>query len=199
MMTKSQHNRRNFLSSIAILSAGTLFGSGVKPFQLSGNNNVSLIEKWKSFCKSHGGYVVNREIDFASNICSAPVKGHHYKTGEMILFKGENILAQPTWTYWGNDQAEPSDVVITLFENNGDQKKITRLNRFELDALCKLSKDFTNEALLFACNNSLQTVPGNLVDTIKSKTIIRKNSESQQVSYYKNESLVYYKKFISNA
>ena len=66
-------------------------------------------------------------------------KGPCHKNGEIIYFSKENILAQPTWIYWKTNKSKPVDVVITLFEGNS-LKKITRLNRFEVDALYKYQR-----------------------------------------------------------
>jgi hypothetical protein len=195
-MTKSQHNRRNFLSSIAILSAGTALGLAIQPFKSSIKKD-GLDIKWISFWKKAGGVVSQKEIDVKQDLYNLDTKGHFYNLGEMIYFPKENIFAQATWIYWGNDQTNPADVVITLFENMEGFKKITRLNQFELDALYKLSNEFSNDALLLLHHN--KTVEENRTCFIQSKTIINKKLNIQQVSYYKKQALVFHKKFIFNA
>lgn len=194
-MTKSQHNRRNFLSSLAILSAGTALGSAIQPFK-STIKAERLDKKWISFWKKAGGQIVSLDVALRQEDLKIETKGHSYDLGEMIYFPKENIFAQATWIYWGNDQSNPADVVITLFENMDGFKKITRLNQFELDALYKLSNEFSNDALLLLHHN--KTVEENRTCFIQNKTNIQKKIHTQQVSYYKKQSLVFHKKFIYN-
>jgi hypothetical protein len=197
-MTKSQHNRRNFLSSIAILSAGTALGSAIQPFQ-STTKEEELDKKWASYWKKAGGQIFSTNLDLKQDEWKIDTKGHLYDLGEMIYFSKENIFAQATWIYWGNDQASPADMIITLFENKDGFKKITRLNRYELDALYKLSNEFTNDALLLLHHNNMKTVDDNRTCFVQNKTTIQKKFNTQQVSYYKEQALVFHKKFIYNS
>ena len=121
-MTISQYNRRNFLSSIAILSVGTAFGSTIKHFSPANPAN-DLQKKWTAFWKKSGGRVYYSLTDLNSANNQKETKGHYYKYGEIIYFPKENILAQPTWIFW-NDRTKPADVVVTLFENNHSFKKL---------------------------------------------------------------------------
>jgi len=194
-MTKSQHNRRNFLSSLGILSAGTALGSAIQPFKLT-IKEEGLDKKWTAFWKKAGGQILDTDLDLNQEHYKIETKGHFYDLGEMIFFSKENIFAQATWIYWGNDQINPADIVITLFENNAGFKKITRLNRFELDALYKLSNEFINDSLLLLQHNKLKTAEENRNCYIQNKTTISKNLHTQQVSYYKEQALVFHKKFI---
>jgi len=196
-MTKSQHNRRNFLSSLAILSAGTALGSAVQSFNPS-IKEERLDKKWTSSWKKAGGKIFNSGIDLKQEQWKIDTKGHFCHLGEVIYFSKENIFAQATWIYWGNDQTNPADVVITLFENKEGFKKITRLNRFELDALHKLSNEFSYDALLLLQHNKTNTGEDNRTCYIQNKTIISKKLQTQQVSYYKERALVFHKKFIYN-
>jgi len=70
------------------------------------------------------------------------------------------------------------------------------LNRFELDALYKLSNEFINDSLLLFQHNKLKTAEENRNCYIQNKTTISKNLHTQQVSYYKEQALVFHKKFI---
>lgn len=194
-MTLSQHSRRNFLSTIAILSAGTAFGSTIKQLP-SACEEEDLQKKWDDFWKKSGAQKLNvgRDLEPHNNLCDT--KGHLYKNGEAIYFSKENIIAQPTWIFWQNNTLKPADAVITLFENNSSLKKIGRLNRFEINALYKISKQYYDDKLLQAHCNNLKSTPGGQVAFIKNKTSVTKKSQMQQVSYYKEQALVLHKKFI---
>ncbi len=192
-MTKNQHGRRNFLSCLAILSAGTVIGSPLKPSGIN-DREASLDKKWATFWKKSGGELVKGKPTLQNEI--ANTCGHHHEKGEIILFLKENILAQPTWIYWGEDNTCPADVVITLFENNETQNKISRLNRFEIDALYKLSKEFKEDELLLTHHTIVKQETPTTTTYIQNKTFINRHSNCQQVSYYKQQELIFHKKFI---
>ncbi|HEY5406475.1 MAG TPA: hypothetical protein VIJ92_05295 [Ginsengibacter sp.] len=189
-----ENSRRNFISNIAFLSAGIMFKPAI-------NHLPSLMEpedlqkKWELFWKKSGGQKIYSLIDLQKNNILSNTKGHVYNNGEVICFSKENILAQPTWIYWKNNKTRPADVVISLFEKNS-LKKIARLNRFEADAIYKVSKDYGSDNLLEAHCNNLKPATGNTIAVLKNKLSVNKNSQVQQVSYYKNHSLVIDKKFI---
>ena len=189
------NSRRNFLTTFAILSAGTAFKPAVRHLPTI-NEKEDLQKKWESFWEKYGGQKFYTLSDLQKNNVLSITKGHAYKNGEVIYFSKENIIAQPTWIFWGNNISKPSDVVVTLFENNRSLKKIARLNRFEIDALYKLLKDYCADNLLVAHCNNLKPVSFNTMSAVKNKIKITKNSQIQQVSYYKERVLVSQKKFI---
>jgi len=192
-MTISQYNRRNFLSSLAILSVGTAFGSKLNHFTPAIAAN-DLQKKWRAFWKKSGGSVFYSLADLNSLYNQKRTKGHRYKYGEIIYFAKENILAQPTWIFWSNDN-KPADVVVTLFENNHSFKKIIRLNRYEMDALYRLAEGPNPEQLPVASfNNDISIENASMV--IKTNPNIKKISQIQDISYYKERGLVFHKKFI---
>ena len=193
-MTISRCNRRNFLSSIAILSIGTTFGSGIKHFSPA-DAAYDLEKKWRAFWKKSGGQVFHNLTDLDGNNKSKGIKGHRYKYGETIYFPKENILAQPTWIFWKNNLTKPADVIVTLFENNHSFKKILRLNRYEIDACYRLSKEPDSEQLLLSCANNRKEIAGSSTG-IKTKTSIKKNSQIQVITCYKGRLLVYEDKLI---
>ncbi len=75
------------------------------------------------------------------------------------------------------------------------QKKIARLNRFEIDALYKLFLHYPEDKLFTAYNNSLKT-NSDEATFIKNKITVKKNSQLHQLSYYKDKKLIADKKFI---
>ena len=189
-----ENSRRNFISNIAFLSAGIMIKPAINHLPLvTGQEDVR--RNWESFWKKSGGQKTYNVIDLEKHATLIITKGHVYKKGGIIYFPKEKIFAQPTWIYWENDIAKPVDVVISLYEKDS-LKKITRLNRFETDALYKVSKDYHGDNLLEAYCNSLTPSIVNTMALLKSKTSVNKNSQEYQVSYYKNHSLVLNKKFI---
>lgn len=130
-----QTSRRSFLSSIAILSAGTAFGSANDFFSVG---KTDLQQQWKSFYKQNRGspfYQLQPGTETLISSC----KGHIHKRGTLIYFSNEDILARPTWIYWGREKSKPDDVLISFFENSGQKEKIFTINRFELESMCALT------------------------------------------------------------
>ena len=193
-MTTSQHNRRNFLSSLAILSVGSSFGNPLHHFTGTAEND--LMEKWKTFYTKAGGSITAFTANLNYTYDHPVTPGHQHIVGKSIFFEKENLLAVPTWIFWNNDQTEPADVIISIFQNDDSPNKITRLNRFEVEALFKLSKEYGQDQLLLALCNNAKPARERTGAIVKNKTIIYKNSQHQQVSFYKNENLVFQKKFI---
>ena len=192
-MQRYQNSRRNFLSNMSILSAGALLRpSSINLPAITKGDDSDLQKKWESFWVKSSGKKILHSSFTSHNLLN--VKGHTYKNGEPIFFPKENIVAQPTWVFWGNNQLKPADVVITLIES-ASLMKIARLNRFELNALCKASTQFNNDKILTAFCNNVNPFAKKL-DSLKNKTAITKNSQTQQVSYYKERSLIFHKKFI---
>lgn len=194
-MQISQNSRRNFLSSITILSAGIALKPAIKYLPGITNGEDNLQKKWQSFWKISGGEKYNTFVQLQKQNNLPATKGHYYKNGDAIFFPKENMVALPVWIYWENNTSLPVDVVITLIEKNS-LKKIGRVNRFEIDALCKVSKNFSGDNLLTAYCNNLKPKALDQFSLLKNKISITKNSCEQQVSYYKESSLVLHKKFI---
>lgn len=119
---------------MAILSAGAAFGS-VTDFISAGNPAKDLKNLWNSFCSQNNGCPFLGTGKTVMDTC----KGHFPINGEMVFFSQENLLAQPTWIYWGENKKRPNDVIITFFNKNQEQTKAFRVNRFELEALTELS------------------------------------------------------------
>lgn len=195
-MTTIQYNRRNFLSSLAILSVGTTFGSTARQLPFI-NEEEDLQKKWTAFQKSFGGHRSYPTADLSLHN-NFDVKGHLYKYGDIVFFPKENLIAQPTWIYWKNNFTKPADVVVTLFENNYPFKKILRFNRYEMDALYRISKEPGSELLLSASCNKQNLIAGTSDGIVTIKTNIKKKSRIQDISYHKGQLLVYKDKIISH-
>ena len=193
-MATIQYNRRNFLNSLAILSIGTSFGSTIKHLPAI-KEKEDLQKKWTVFCKSFGGRKFYPSADLSQHN-NFEIKGHLYKYGEIIFFPIENIVAQPTWIFWKNNFTKPADVVVTLFKNNESFTKILRFNRYEMDALYRISKEPGSEELLLASCNDRNPMAGATNGIITAKTNIKTKSHIQDISYYKGDHLIYKDKII---
>jgi hypothetical protein len=181
-MNNNQNSRRNFLSSLAILCAGTAVNGRSLSLFSSLHTKEDVEYKWNSFWKEFGGEVYNHMSELRTeSIVNTPCKGHYHKAGKMIYFSKENILAQPTWIYWDDKKTKPSDVMITFFENNINFKKISSLNRFQMEALYHVSKKIKDEELL------MDAATGK----INSITRIKKQSQTVEIKYAKKEAVIY--------
>jgi hypothetical protein len=136
-MINSQSSRRNFLGSLAILFAGSAFGSLTR--LVPETPAPDLYRAWKQFCRQNGGQLCRLALPDAATL--APCKGHWYETGEVIAFPQYNLLAQPTWVYWSEEKTKPADIIITLYKNDAAKTKLARLNRFEWEGLQSLPVD----------------------------------------------------------
>jgi hypothetical protein len=136
-MINTHSSRRNFLGSIALLSAGTAFGT-VRCF-VPGTVATDLQGLWKQFCRQNGGQRHDDKVSIADTLPGC--KGHSYETGEMVAFYRHDLLAQPTWIYWSEEKKQAADIVITLYKNDTAKTKLHRLNRFEWEALLSLPAD----------------------------------------------------------
>lgn len=192
----TQTTRRNFLSSIAILSAATaIAGSPVKIFPIN-SEDVSLVHKWKSFLKITGAKEYDGFADLNQSESIPLIKGHSIMQGKLVFFQKENLLAQPTWIYWQNNQYKPADVIINIFENKSPYKKLRALNRFELEALLQFSKKTEEENLLLAlCTQKDSRNKTHAVVITK----IQKKSPAQEIVFFKNGTLLRNEKLIYNA
>jgi hypothetical protein len=126
-------NRRSFLSSLAILSAGAGLAS-VPGFIRPSNMASELEELWTSFWRKNGGRRVQGKFQFLQDELPVCCKGHVHRTGQPVHFDS-NIIAVPVWVYWSNNLLKPADVFVTFFEAGTQPKKIIRINRFELEAI----------------------------------------------------------------
>lgn len=128
-------SRRSFLSSLALLSAGTVFSSATGFITTTGNRNTELQELWKSFLENQGGKIIAADKMLSQEALPAACKGHTIKAGDHILFEKEGLVAVPCWIYWNNNRHTPSDLIVTFFNAGSNPQKIKRINRFELEAL----------------------------------------------------------------
>lgn len=195
-MKPIKNSRRSFLGSLAILSAGTVFGSS--PMQHFFSADVADLQReWKLFFTRAGA----KEYGGAANLpglCIPPeMKGHAGKAGKAIHFENEHLLAQPVWIFWQNNANKPSDVVITVFEDRHPYKRIATLNRFELEGLLLVSKKTSQRELLLAsCTKKGQE--NKLQGSVQTYTKIKRRSQVHDISYYKDDKLLVKEKLVYN-
>ena len=184
----NNNSRRSFLSSLAILSAGTvLAGNPSNLFSADGEQQFDLKKTWNAFIKAAGASVfLNIGMDLPVNHTN--VKGHRTQKGTIFNFEKENLLAQPTWIYWANNEAKPADVIINIYENSFPYNRIIALDRFQLNALFELTKKSSEKNLLLAvcCKNDEK----NSKQKLKIKTSIKKRKQTQNICFYKNNKLI---------
>lgn len=187
-MIKSSNSRRQFLGSLAILAAGTAFAGPHSQLLALGTPSDDLERMWRQYLKNTNAvrYSGNVNKDCYLNINA---NGQQVKAGGFVLFEKENLIAQPVWIYWLNKRSAPSDVVINVFENEYPYKKIRSLNRFELEALHKVSKKQAEELLLTAAC-AKNTFEKTVAHSMEIKTIFLIKSYSKQIRYYKNNQLI---------
>lgn len=192
----TQTTRRNFLNSIATLSAVTaIAGSPVKIFSVN-DEEASLVLKWKSFLKITGAKEYDGFADLSQNERIPLIKGHSHKQGKLVSFQKENLLAQPTWIYWQNNQYKPADVIINVFENKSPYKKLRTLNRFELEALLQFSKKVEEDNLLLALCTQKDSRDKTHAIVI---TRIQKKLPTLEIAFFKKGTLLRNEKLIYNA
>lgn len=189
-MSQPLNSRRNFLGTLAILTSGTVVaGSPLSLFDKNATGDTTVQKNWEKFVKNSGaaGFLNITGIVLPHNF--TPINGLESRTGDIVSFEKENMLAQPTWIYWGNNRNTPDDVVISFFENSHPYKKIKTINRFELKALVKLDTGNTDENMLQAiCNKKQQT--GNVKPMLNIQTLIRKGKHVQDVTLYSDNKMV---------
>lgn len=144
-MKISPTSRRNFLSSIALLSAGTAFGS-VSSFLQTKEDNIE--ELWKKLCKISNAEIIH--VSAPQNLAEffIPCKGHYYRTGQPVLFAEDRLVAIPNWISWGKEKARPDDVIINFLRKDSLQK-VGSINFFELAAIVSSLSDLERNPISF--------------------------------------------------
>ncbi len=140
-MKEIANSRRNFLTTLALLSSGTvLAGAPAGLFDTGKAGNASLKKSWATLVKNYGASGL---VDFTNGVAHTlePVKGHSHQAGETVSFSTQNLLAQPTWIFWDKNSSHPDDMLVHFFENSYPYKKVKSINRFELLALVQLTSE----------------------------------------------------------
>ncbi len=192
MKLQPTHSRRNFLSTLAILSSGTVLAGS--PLNIWGKDTkaASLEDSWALLVKKYGASTF---VNFAGGNSlpeMLPVTGQLNKTGGITRFEKEQILAQPTWIFWSNNRSEPDDVVVTFFEDSYPYKKIQSINRFELQALVQLPAH--KDRLPALRNKGAAGATDGLVVT----TSIKRKKAVQDVQLFANKNIVFTQQFLYN-
>ncbi|RYY32429.1 MAG: hypothetical protein EOP46_19010 [Sphingobacteriaceae bacterium] len=192
-MNESMNSRRNFLSTLAILTSGTLVAGSPANLLKGANHTLSVKERWNEFRKRFEAspYFSGTGMELSYN--PAAINGHRNKAGEFLSLSN-GLLVQPTWIYWGADKQEPDDVLVTFYETNNGMRKIKTINRFELDALVTMAvKKEPRQLLNILCNKDKQKAK----DFI-AHTYVKKTNLMQVVKLYNNKELVLKKQLFYN-
>ena len=187
-MNLTKPTRRNFLSSMAMLSAGAVFVS-FPTVLFSDKQKPDLQKQWAAFCNLSGGASYSSFTYSDTHNIDEACKGHQYKSGQAVFFNKESIVAIPTWIFWKNDNRKPADMLITFFERkDGGLKKAITYNRFEMEAIYKT----------YAQLNELSFVKSTTPEKIKIKTLIGKHKLKQEVTYFMDKYLLFKNNFNYN-
>lgn len=193
-MTNNQSSRRLFLSSMAILTVGTAFGSvsGILP-DIVPPADLKLL--WKQFYLRQGGHATILQTETESVL---PNKGHWYEMGSVILFPKQNMLAQPTWVYWSENKKNAADVIITFYENNSKRKKLFRLNRFEWEAFMQVPAIIPQQDIFAIMNETCQSrsCKSKSPSLRPLKVNVRKGREVSITARLSEQEISIHKKFI---
>lgn len=190
-MKLSHPSRRSFLSSLAILSAGTALGSVRNFFN---ETEFSLEQQWKQFC-------FNAEADWypyitpGANQLYKPCKGHFYKTGDAVLLGNSGMVAIPTWISWTKEKNKADDMIISFVEHETNQK-IGTINRFELTALISATASKGDSITLI---QDITTKKYGIKKGNPVKTLVKKDRYSQIEMNFTGNKKTIQKKLIYNA
>lgn len=185
----NNNSRRSFLSSLAILSAGTVLAGNPSKLFSENDQQLDLEKTWNAFIKKAGASVFLNLTGMNLPVKHTVVNGHKMQKGTIINFDKENLLAQPTWIYWANNKAKPADIMINIYENSYPYNRIITLDKYQLNALLEISKKSSEENLLQAacCKNVEEKYSG---PKLKIKTTIKKRKQTQDICFYKNNNLI---------
>jgi hypothetical protein len=189
-MNQLLNSRRNFLGTLAILTSGTVVaGSPLSLFDNDATGDNTVEKTWNEFIKNSGAsrFLNITGITLPHNLTA--INGLVNKAGDIVSFEKENMLALPTWIYWGNNRNRPDDVIVSFFENSYPYKKIKSIDRFELKALVKLGNTNGDDNLLQAIctkQHGLNAAKTKLV----VQTRITKKKHVQDISLYNNNNIV---------
>ncbi len=197
-MKHTGNSRRNFLGIMALLTSGTVLAGSPLALLDEDDQKEDLKKSWETLLQQYNatGYLTIGDIQLPQ--IPEPLKGQLHKTGPIISFEQEGILAQPTWVHWNNN-SKPNDLLISFFENNATYKKIVTINRYELDAMLKLSSTTNSESLLAAICKNCKAENSGVKNGLEVKTVIQKNKRVQQAMLYKYNNIVLENQFIINA
>ena len=130
-MQTIQSSRRGFLTNLAVLTAGTVWGSAVSPFFSESHVVPGPESTWQAICtlyKSVPGKLAIKEKKELQ-----PCKGHTHEEGPLVYFPAEKISAQPVWIYWAG-RKRPSDLIVHFYKQDDS---IITLNQYELQSLLR--------------------------------------------------------------
>jgi len=196
-MNHNQNSRRSFIASMAILSAGAALQPPTSLLPGSGKNDLK--QQWKSFCKGNNGMPGLAQPVNPSMI--PPCVGHFHKLGEVVYFAREDVLAQPTWVYWGKQKRIPDDLVVSFYKNDEDKSKFFRINRFELEGLNALRKENNSLSTLNVLKEMAHTPPEikNNKILLRVTTVVDRKQHAKSVAILSKYQIAFQNQLIYNS
>ena len=198
-MKHTGNSRRNFLGIMAVLTSGTVLAGSPMALLDECGQKADLKKSWETFLQQYHATGFLNIGDIHLPEMPESLKGQHHHTGPIISFEQEGILAQPTWVHW-NNKTKPSDLLISFFENNAPYRKIVTINRYELEAMLKLSSTTaTSDSLLVAICKNCRAQNSEARNGLQVKNTIQKNKKLQLVRLYEHNNIILENQFIINA
>ncbi|WP_121353650.1 twin-arginine translocation signal domain-containing protein [Flavisolibacter nicotianae] len=191
-MNSSNTSRRSFLGSLAVLSAGAAFGSVGQFLPLPQTEDLQQL--WKNFSTKNSGRRFSGTVQQDGNLPVA--NGHFHRDGDAVVFSEHHLVAKPTWIYWNEEARRPSDVVVTFFSADGENEKLFRLNRFELEALQALPMEEETTDSILLLKRSLQKTSASKPPLLKVKAKVRKGQQVNIIASVLEKETVLNKKII---
>ena len=188
-MNQRNNSRRNFLGIMAILTSGSVVAGSplcLLNDEAGAGSAVSLQQQWALFLAGHPTTSFNNSTGIKLPTGLLPLTGQRNVAGDVVHLVKENILAQPTWIYWGDHQ-QPDDIIISFFENKFPYKKIRNIDRYELAAIGKLAGAHEDKKMLQSLfvKSSHSGQPRLFINTR-----IKKYSKVQDIVMYHNNDIV---------
>lgn len=192
-MSEFINSRRGFLSTLAILTSGTLIAGSPTTLLTTNNHELSVKERWDEFLRKFGGTTYFNFIETKLPFHPVATAGHTYKAGPFVSLPNR-ILVQPTWIYWGTSMQQADDVLVTFYNEADGSRKIKTINRFELDALVSMAgkKDPAQLLSILCSDDKLKT------KDFRASTKIKKGRATQEVRLYNNKELIATKQLFYN-
>ena len=193
-MMSNHNSRRSFLSSLAILSAGSVF-SAVPGFVTSADD-TALQQLWKAFIRNNSGKRITTHKSLSLEALPAVTKGHIVTTGDHVHFAKEGLIAVPCWIHWNNHSQKPSDLLVTFFSDGIQPAKIIRINRFELEGLTRFLSGKEEQTIKPLLSALKKQDPSSQAFSMKTK--ITGSRPPETIASIANKPIIFSKNLIYN-
>ena len=185
-MKTIKNGRRQFLSNMALLSAGFAIGG---PVSMASDNlklQDDLKRNWQILCEKLEGQNYHGAYTTEASFYLSPCSGHRHEVGKPVCFYGNKWLAVPVYIFFPNSRVA-EDMVVTIFNQNGQGlSRQCMLNRYEVEVLAGYEFKDSIYTTLFQIgenkalfrNDSLVTIIIKTSNRPESRTNILRTSNS---------------------